>query len=239
MNILSSSKPGSNEQNIVDSTKLGFVSSYQKKEKQPTTETTNRSNQQRNNINEGRKFVENTLKDEMNKKTTQKEEKDAMNLVKNLVQHSSISLNNNHFKFTNMLFIKYDAKNKEMKYDKTPLILSLDVSRGYVLGLNLHWCPVPLRVTFLKVLMKANQNAIKKGTSLKITYKIVKPLIMSLGLGPVIRLYIRNRISRRGVIIPPGLWLVAARLNSANFTGKPPEELYKKALTQFKNRKYK
>ena len=74
MNILSSSKPGSNEQNIVDSTKLGFVSSYQKKEKQPTTETTNRSNQQRNNINEGRKFVENTLKDEMNKKTTQKEE---------------------------------------------------------------------------------------------------------------------------------------------------------------------
>ena len=67
---------------------------------------------------------------------------------------------------------------------------------------------------------------------------MVKPLILQLGLGPVIRLYIKKRISRRGVIIPPDQWVIASKLNIANFSnGKSPEKLYKQAVKAYKNYK--
>jgi hypothetical protein len=99
--------------------------------------------------------------------------------------------------------MRYDAKFKNKVYDKTPLILVLRRSKGYVLGLNFHWLPVALRLILLKIILKMNKNNIKRGYPITITYQMLKPIITKMGMAPVIRLYIFNRISRRGLVIPP------------------------------------
>lgn len=234
--ILASSKPDFNESNIVDSSKPGFVSSYDKSKGKDSTDES--AEPKKETIASGKRIVEDTIKEELKKKPTKEEEKEALKIVKNLVKHGTSQLRASDFKFGNMLFIRYDAKFKENVYDKTPLIFTLNTSKSYVLGLNLHWTPIPLRVTLVKIILKLNKANIKNNRPLEINYKMVKPLILQLGLGPVIRLYIKKRISRRGVIIPPDQWVIASKLNIANFSnGKSPEKLYKQAVKAYKNYK--
>lgn len=235
-NYFSSSKPGSNQSNIVDSSKPGFVSSYQKK----TKEEPQNISEQSKNIESGKKIIKDTVDDALKEKTTKEQEKAALDLVKQLMKKNTRNLKADDFRFTNMIFMRYDAKYKNKVYDKTPLILVLRTSRSYVLGLNLHWTPVPLRIALIKVLFKINKAVIKKNKQLKITYEMVKPLLTSLHLGPVIRLYIKKRIARRGLIIPQDLWLVAARLRAETFSGGySANKLYANAIAEYKKSKTK
>ncbi|QPX63107.1 putative DNA end protector protein [Campylobacter phage vB_Cj_QDYZ] len=234
-NYFSSSKPGSDQSNIVDSTKPGFVSSYQKK-----TKETQSISEEAKNINTGKKLIKDTVDDALKEKTTKEQEKAALNIVKQLMKKGTRNFKAEDFRFSNMIFMQYDAKFKDEVYDKTPLILVLSTSRSYVLGLNLHWTPVPLRIALIKILFKMNKAAIQKNKQLKITYKMVKPLLSALHLGPVIRLYIKKRISRRGIIIPQDLWLVAARLRAESFSGGySADKLYAKAIQNYKKSKSK
>ena len=232
-NIITTSRPGANESNIVDSSRPGFISSYDKTKGKKDTTTEANINEA---VSKGKTFVKNTLQNELKKKPTVKEEKESLNVVRNLVKTGTKKLSKKDFKFGNMIFIRYDAKFKENNYDKTPLIFALSVSKSYTLGLNLHWTPIPLRVTLLKVILRLNKNNIKNNKPITINYKMVKPLILNLGLGPVIRLYINSRISSRGIIIPPDLWLSAARLDIAKFSqGKSSaEKFYKQAVKSYK-----
>ena len=47
------------------------------------------------------------------------------------------------------------------------LIFALSVSKSYTLGLNLHWTPIPLRITLLKVILRLNKNNIKNNKNCK------------------------------------------------------------------------
>ena len=47
----------------------------------------------------------------------------------------------------------------------------------------------------------------------------MKGAIKGIGLYPVIRLYIKNRISAKGVIIPDSMLIQAAKMKSETFTG--------------------
>lgn len=139
------------------------------------------------------------------------------------------------FKPGNMLFYRYDAKDKEKVYDKTPLIIVLWKTKGYVLGLNLHWCPIPLRKIFLKAVFKINSKNIKDGLPLHIDYKMVKPLIVNLGLSPIIRMYIFSRISVKGLVVPQEMMMKAIALPAESFTdGMSAEQAYKQAIKKTK-----
>ncbi len=135
----------------------------------------------------------------------------------------------------NMLFYRYDAKDKDNIYDKSPLVFVLRKSKGYVLGLNLHWCSTPQRLILIKYILQMNKQNIRQNLPLNITYAILKPVIQKLGLSSVIRLYIFSRISRRGLVVPPEFWMQAAKLKSESFSGGySADQLYKMALSKTK-----
>lgn len=184
------------------------------------------------------KEIKDTFKEVMAEKLTPEAEREAAKLFKTLLQNSLQQFKAGDVIPGHMLFYRYDAKDKDKVYDKTPLVLVLRRSKGYVLGLNLHWTPVPLRITLLKVILKMNKSNIVNGLPLQFSYDTVKPFINKLNLGPVIRLYIFNRISRRGLVVPTTMWLQAAKLRAESFTGGfSADQLYSQAIKDYRRTK--
>lgn len=118
----------------------------------------------------------------------------------------------------NLIFTKYDAKYPEFTYDRTPLVLVLSSSRNYVLGLNFHWLPVSRRMYLVKYIMDRNKKNIQYGRRIDFSYKELKPMLKSLGYAPCIRLYIKKRIWKQGVVIPPERLPEMAKLRTETFT---------------------
>lgn len=234
-NIITASSAPTNENkdnsNIVTaSSRPGFVSKVETVV-QPTVEAPITEEK-------AKKIVKDAFQEAMLEKITPEAEREAAKLFKTLMQSSMQSFKAGDFSTGNMLFYRYDAKNKENTYDKTPLIIVLRKSKGYVLGINFHWTPIPLRIVLLKVILKFNKENIRRGLPVSISYDLIKPFIMKMGLGPVIRLYIFNRISRRGLIIPPTHWLIAAKLKAESFNnGKSAEAAYGEAIRNYKRGK--
>ena len=235
-NIIDSAGAGiSNESSITSSTKPGFTpvnkttpATQVTEAKQPDIQNTDASNLNKPNIN-------NIIKDVKQNNVTDKDSVEAAKVFKLLLNSQLQQFKPQDFTVGSMLFYRYDAKDKENVYDKSPLVIVLRKSRGYMLGLNVHWTPIPLRIILLKYILQMNKNNIRSNAPLHISYSVLKPLINQLNLGPVIRLYIFGRISRRGLVVPPSMWLSAAKLKSESFTnGQSAESLYKKALSTTK-----
>lgn len=138
-----------------------------------------------------------------------------------------------------LLFYKYDQKDKEQIYDRTPLVLVLRVSRGYMLGLNLHWLPYQKRIWLVDQMLKKSNRDIKNSNRINFTYQDFKPLMKSVHYQPCIRLYIRKRISPKGVVIPPSELKNAQRLRAESFTGGKynSQQLYRQARSKMKRRR--
>lgn len=180
-------------------------------------------------------MVKDTFMEAMQEKVTPQAEREAAKLMKTLMQSALLNFRVGDFQTGNMLFYRYDAKDKDKTYDKTPLIMVLRKSKSYVLGINFHWTPIPLRITLIKLILKFNRNNIIRGNPIVVSYEMLKPFIMKMGLGPVIRLYIFNRISRRGLVVPPTHWLIAAKLRAESFNnGKSAEQAYQEAVKKYK-----
>ena len=230
--ITDSTKPTGDHGNIIGSSKHGYgnvseSSTSQQATPKPATPTLLSPSE-----------VASTVKEVATTKVTAKDEREAMKLFKTMLSTSMQNFRGDDFNKHNMLFFRYDAKHKDKTYDRTPLTLILRRSKGYVLGLNLHWTPIPLRLILVKLILKLNKNNIKRGYPLVITYQMLRPFIMKMNLGPVIRLYIFNRISRRGLVIPPEYWLIASKLRAESFTGGySADKLYKMATQSAKQAK--
>lgn len=165
--------------------------------------------------------------------------KESFEFVKKMLQTKKQKLTLKDFEPGKLLMYKYNAKNKEETFDATPLVLVLKYSRRYVLGINFHWAPIPLRIILVKKILNMNKRNIKEGKALDFSYKDLKPFLKRIGFAPIIRVYLKNRISELGVIIPPEHLMDAARTKSETFTnGKvSAEELYKRAIAG--NKKYR
>ena len=163
--------------------------------------------------------------------------KESFEFVKKMFQTKKQKLTLKDFEPGKLLMYKYNAKNKEETFDATPLVLVLKYSRRYVLGINFHWAPIPLRIVLVKKILNMNKRNIKEGKALDFSYKDLKPFLKRIGFAPIIRVYLKNRISELGVIIPPEYLMDAARTKSETFTdGKiSAEELYKRAIAGNKN----
>ena len=135
-----------------------------------------------------------------------------------------------------VLMYKYNAKDKTQVYDRTPLTMVLSKSNTYMLGLNLHWCPYAMRKKLIDFFIKINRPRIKQGLEPELNYHQVKPVLARLGFYPVIRLYIRKRMSAGAIVVPTSALYEVIRIKSETFTGKAvsAEQLYKRAVNQGK-----
>lgn len=164
---------------------------------------------------------------------------ESIKFVKDMLKTKTKKLTLKDFEPGKLLMYRYNARDRENTFDATPLVMVLKYSRRYVLGVNFHWAPTPLRIILVKKILQMNTKNIKAGKKLEFDYKTLKPFLKKIGFAPVIRLYIKNRISETGVIIPPEHLMNAARTKSETFTnGKiSAEELYKRAIQG--NKKYR
>ena len=172
----------------------------------------------------------------MAKKVKQLTPRGSMRKVKTLIKEKK-RLDKRHFVPGNLLFYKYDAKDKTQVYDKTPLVLILKRGRSHTLGLNFHWAPFQMRINLIKHILGMNEKNIREGKPLEFSYEKLKPMLKSLGYAPLIRLYINKRISRTGVVIPPERLVEVARLRTETLSGGvSAETIYKKIRKAAKKR---
>ena len=140
----------------------------------------------------------------------------------------------------NWLFFRYNAKDKTLLYDATPCIFVLSVSPGYVLGLNWHWMPKAIKISMLRYILKSNKQNIKESKPLQFSYAQAKSLIRKMVFRPVVRLYIKKRISSRSLVIPnENIKEIALADYSTFVNGISSEEMYKKAKANAASRSSK
>jgi len=158
--------------------------------------------------------------------------KQSMDLMKKLIKTNKTNFTLKHFKPGSILSIGYNAKDKTQKK-------ILKRGRTHTLAINFHWAPIPLRIILVKEILKLNYQNIKKKLPLEFDYQLLKPFLKKIGFAPIIRLYINNRISRSGVVIPDEHILNAAKLKTETFVkGKvDADTLYRIALR--KNKQYR
>ena len=159
--------------------------------------------------------------------------------VKSLLKTGTKQLKPKDFLPGSLLMYYYNAADKSQTYDRTPLVMVLRRNKTHTLGINVHWAPVPMRVILVKKIISLNKKNIREGKLMEFDYKTLKPFLKRIGFSPVIRLYINNRISKKGVVVPQDQFMNIARTKTESFTnGKiSAEELYKKAIKG--NKKYR
>lgn len=151
---------------------------------------------------------------------------DSLKMFRELVKTSVKPLADKDFMTGRMVTFSYNAKDKTKAWDNTPLVIVLRRSKGYTLGLNFHWVPTKIRYVLLEYILKRNKSAITNNEPLRVSYDMVKDLIIKLKLRAVVRLYINKRISKRGVVIPYELMRKAIELPAENFIGISAEQAY-------------
>ena len=143
--------------------------------------------------------------------------KESMEMLKNLLKNSKVPIQN-HLKSGNIVSFVYFAKNNEENFDRTPLVMVLSTNSKYMLGCNFHWLITSKRQILVQYILDKNKNRIRKGLPIQITDKSLRAAMKNIGAYPVIRLYIRGRMSSTGVKIPDELLMQAAKMKTETFT---------------------
>lgn len=161
-------------------------------------------------------------------------EKEANVMMKNLIRKPT-KFKGKDFKPGKILLYTYRAKYDKNPYDMSPMIMVLGRSKKYTLGWSINWTPPKMREKVLDYIMKKNRKNIDKGKDIEIDYKTIKKIVK--GLGPVIRLYLNNRISPKGVVVPSYQYYKVTNLRAENFIGISSEEAWKLAVKKKKKKK--
>jgi hypothetical protein len=143
--------------------------------------------------------------------------KESMEMLKNLVKKSKVPIQK-HLKPGALITFVYDAKDKTQKYDRTPLVMVLSTTSKYMLGANFHWLPTSKRQILVQYILDKNKNRIRKKLPINMTYKSIRAAMKGIGAFPVVRLYIRGRMSSNGVRIPDELLMQASKMKTETFT---------------------
>ena len=169
------------------------------------------------------------------KKTKEFTVSQSIKLVKDMLKNKSLKVQRDSIKPGELFFGVYNAKDKNEVYDKRPFVLLLKRNKSHFMGINFNWLPLPLRLILVKKILQMNKANVKNNKPLDFTYSDLKGFIKKLGYAPVVRLYIRNRLSSGVVKIQPENFLEAARINSAVFNnGVSASSMYKKAINKRK-----
>lgn len=152
---------------------------------------------------------------------------DSVTLVKNLIK-TKMQPTRKNLEVGRIVMFRYNAKTKA-PYDATPFAIVLSVSKSYMLGINLHWCPIKLRLSLINWIFKRNKQNIKNNKPLSLTYDDLRNVIKSKAYRPIIHLYIIKRMSKKCVKIPYENMEQIAKTKSETFIGTSENKLYKLA----------
>ena len=140
-----------------------------------------------------------------------------------------------HLVSGNMLFFSYKPQDDESPYDKNPLILIIKATSKHVLGINFHWCPIPMRKKLIKLFLQKNKHNITRGQPLTLDKTMTKEFYRL--CKPIFRKYIIKRMSRRIAVIPPEEMGHVVYLRAEKFIGISAENAWKLAILKLKGKK--
>ena len=164
-------------------------------------------------------------------------EKDAHKMMKTLLKRPT-TLKHSDFKAGQIVLFTYRAKFENNPYDMSPVSLILARNKKYTIGINWNWIPTELRRGLMKVVLnKTNLKNIEKNKPLYVPKNLVKQ-IFRMGL-PAFRKYLNNRISPKGIVLPPNLYQKVVNLRAENFIGISSEDAWKIAVKKIKANKKK
>lgn len=119
-----------------------------------------------------------------------------------------------------MHMFRYSPKGKATLpyYDAFPLVVSIDFSRGSMLGLNLHYLPPKYRTILFKNLLTFNSNpSMIDEARIRVTYDMLKGMSRLRHFRPCIKRYLTDHVRSRVAIIPPKYWTSAVNLPTDSF----------------------
>ena len=135
-----------------------------------------------------------------------------------------------------MVMFSYDPKHKKTLpyYDRYPVVIPLALDGRSMLGLNLHYLPPRVRLSFIRALqtLVEEKNGVRR---MKITYGIVKSAQGLSSYLPCLKRYLHSHMKSQVVQVDDRDWEHAALLPIARFVGASESDVWSDSMSGGKN----
>lgn len=139
-----------------------------------------------------------------------------------------------------MYFFAYDAKHKKTLpyWDAAPLVIPIGETKTSIIGLNLHYLPIPFRAKLLDALMELlNNQKMDDTTKMRVTYHTLQAAAKYRYFKPCIKEYLKSNFRSRFIEVPPEDWTNAIFLPVADWQNASKESVYKDSLNIIKGKR--
>lgn len=122
-----------------------------------------------------------------------------------------------------IFFFQYIPKYKDVLpvWDRFPCVIPISLYDDGILGLNLHYLPIPQRTKLLKYLMKYKTTKNRK-VYMNISYNLLKSVSKMPEFEVCIHRYLTTHMRSRLVRVNDSDWMKVAILPAQQFVGKAP-----------------
>ena len=115
-------------------------------------------------------------------------------------------------------------------YDTFPLVITLDVGKRYMTGLNLHYIAPKYRQILLNHLDDySNNTQYDEHTRLRVTYNFLKSTARLKWYKPCFKKYLRTKFRSEMLLVPSTDWNSAIRLPTEQFKKWPKQRVWKQS----------
>lgn len=135
------------------------------------------------------------------------------------------------FQHGSMYTFYYDAKLKDSLpyWDRLPLIFPFAKNKkGNILGINMHYLPLPLRAQLMDSLYEhTNNDKFDETTKLKMNYQMLMGISKHKLVAPTVHSYIPSHIRSKLMYIEPAEWDIALFLPTQKFVGATATQVWR------------
>lgn len=134
------------------------------------------------------------------------------------------------FEIGEVFLYHYDPKWKAILpyYDTFPLVIPISLYDNGFLGLNLHYLPMNMRLSFLNRLIELSTvDPASEKIRMKISYSILKDSKRLINYIPCVKRYLIDHVQGRMLKIQPHEWLIAYSLPIANFQKATEQQVWR------------
>lgn len=144
-----------------------------------------------------------------------------------------------------MFLYHYDPKHKDKLpyYDVFPLVIPVKRYNDGFLGLNLHYLPYEVRISFMnKLLLLAYTPPGDKRTRMRINYELLRDSAKFSAYAPCLKRYLIEHVRGKITKIQPHEWMMAAYLPIADWRktndqrGMRSKEVWRDSMRKIKGR---
>ena len=136
-------------------------------------------------------------------------------------------------KLGKMYFFAYDAKHKDKLpyWDAAPLVIPISETKTSIIGLNLHYLPIPYRAKLLDALYDLLTNdKMDDTTRIRVTYQMLQSAAKYRYFRPCIKEYLKSNFQSRFIEVPVAYWETAIFLPVADWQKASKDDVYKDSL---------